>query len=178
MNPDYLRSVIGQYVPDFLLEQVSTQALETMALAKAPASNSHHPLYHQRDGGLLLHVQEVLNYSLLLGKEMGANLQTLTVASLVHDVEKVRDYEKGIFGWRSTPYKRFINHVAGSHAWFVSRAGTGFPEIEHVLLSHHGRKEWGSPVEPQTKEAMIFHFADMLSANYGDGREREEESGS
>jgi len=36
--------------------------------------------------------------------------------------------------------------------------------IEHLLLSHHGRKEWGSPVEPLTAEAFILHAADMMSS--------------
>lgn len=39
--------------------------------------------------------------------------------------------------------------------------------VTHCILSHHGRREWGSPVEPQTIEALILHQADMTSAKYG-----------
>ena len=45
----------------------------------------------------------------------------------------------------------------------------GFPEtlaskIRHVVLAHHGRKEWGSPVEPMFPEALAVHEADDLDA--------------
>lgn len=43
--------------------------------------------------------------------------------------------------------------------------------VTHCILAHHGRKEWGSPVEPQTIEALILHQADMLSAQYGATKE-------
>jgi len=44
-----------------------------------------------------------------------------------------------------------------------------FPEelklhLEHIILSHHGEKEWGSPVLPATSEAMLIHFIDNLDA--------------
>ena len=44
-----------------------------------------------------------------------------------------------------------------------------FPEdkenhILHLILSHHGRKEWGVPIEPKTKEAELLHNADLRSA--------------
>ena len=34
----------------------------------------------------------------------------------------------------------------------------------HVILSHHGRKDWGSPVLPQLPEALLIHYCDQLSA--------------
>lgn len=43
--------------------------------------------------------------------------------------------------------------------------------VTHCILAHHGRKEWGSPVEPQTIEALILHQADLLSARYGATKE-------
>jgi len=67
-------------------------------------------------------------------------------------------------------YRKRINHVAGSamefhrHAYGVLDTEE-LEQIEHLLLSHHGRKEWGSPVEPATAEAFILHAADMMSAH-------------
>jgi 3'-5' exoribonuclease len=63
-----------------------------------------------------------------------------------------------------------ISHVVGSVLAFhdVVRAVDGDPEfrerVTHVMLAHHGRHEWRSPVEPCTPEAWILHAADMLSA--------------
>ena len=40
-------------------------------------------------------------------------------------------------------------------------------EIGHILLSHHGIRDWGSTTEPQTIDALIVHCADNLSAKFG-----------
>ncbi|HNS35260.1 MAG TPA: hypothetical protein PKI70_04060, partial [Mesotoga sp.] len=37
-------------------------------------------------------------------------------------------------------------------------------EIKHLLLSHHGEMEWGSPVIPKTTEAIVLHMADDLDS--------------
>ncbi|MBI4999914.1 MAG: HD domain-containing protein [Euryarchaeota archaeon] len=44
-----------------------------------------------------------------------------------------------------------------------------FPErtklkLDHIVLSHHGKKEWGAPKEPQTPEAVLVHLADLMDA--------------
>ena len=49
----------------------------------------------------------------------------------------------------------------------------GFPprlalELEHLVLSHHGAREMGSPVEPMTLEADLLHWADQSSAKGND----------
>jgi 3'-5' exoribonuclease len=45
----------------------------------------------------------------------------------------------------------------------------GFPEdlrrhLEHMVLSHHGRREYGSPIEPATPEAFVLHAIDSLDS--------------
>lgn len=70
-------------------------------------------------------------------------------------------------------YKSQIHHITGSVAEFtaaalkhnVSRAT--IQDVQHCIISHHGRKEWGSIKEPQTLEAMILHHADNMSAKFG-----------
>lgn len=47
------------------------------------------------------------------------------------------------------------------------------PEVALTYLENsvlHGRKEWGSQIEPKTVEANILHFADMMSMQFGEGR--------
>ena len=46
-----------------------------------------------------------------------------------------------------------------------------FPEdlknrILHLILSHHGKKDWGSPVEPTLPEAEVLHYLDMIDSRY------------
>jgi 3'-5' exoribonuclease len=99
----------------------------------------------------------------------------LIVASIFHDFMKTRDYERipGTPLFRAAPYQKSICHVSGSHAyWFYVSMNSKRPKefvdaVSHCILAHHGRPEWGSPVEPQTVEAAILHYADMLSARYG-----------
>ena len=63
-----------------------------------------------------------------------------------------------------------IGHVTGSAMTFRNYASafnvsrSYFDSITHAILAHHGRKEWGSPVEPVTPEAVCVHEADMVSS--------------
>jgi 3'-5' exoribonuclease len=143
------------------------------------ADTSHH---HAYPGGLAVHTVEVME---LADRHAGSTYQlynsapcrdVILVAALFHDYAKIYDYDEG---GNKLPYRKLVRHVNGSHAEFKSAVRAyGFedidPEIsmniEHCILSHHGRPEWGSPVEPQTIEAHILHYADNLSAKYGEGK--------
>src|ERR1017187_4137913 len=130
----------------------------------SPGGAEHH---HNYKHGLAIHVSEVMQN--VLKMTGGAPSDELITAVIWHDYMKIRDY--GLDGELPTkqPYCKLINHVAGSAmAFHHEAAGMLRPDtlvrIEHLLLSHHGRKESGSPVEPQTAEAFILHAADMMSA--------------
>ena len=43
------------------------------------------------------------------------------------------------------------------------RLATNRIHLQHLILSHHGHREWGSPVEPSTPEAVLLHQADMMA---------------
>jgi len=93
----------------------------------------------------------------------------LITAVIWHDYMKVKDYCWLDGKIVKTDYGKKIYHVAGSAMEFHFHAASCLStevleRIEHLLLSHHGRKEFGSPVEPQTAEAFILHTADMMSA--------------
>jgi 3'-5' exoribonuclease len=49
-------------------------------------------------------------------------------------------------------------------------------ELEHILLSHHGEFEWGSPILPKTTEALIIHSADNLDSKVAQFREYTEKA--
>ena len=134
----------------------------------SPGGSVHH---HNYPGGLIDHVAGVVRYcEAMVGPDV--NREVLLTAAIWHDLHKVYEYE-----WDDVekkvnclPYKKQIGHVVGSVMEFASVAsGMGFnPDtrlaITHCMLAHHGRRDWGSPVEPTTKEAWILHSADMLSA--------------
>jgi 3'-5' exoribonuclease len=128
--------------------------------------------HHAYPGGLPIHTAEVVEIALnsASASNLIVNKDILTTAAIFHDVMKIRDYT---VDGNSTLYKKRICHVAGSFALWVNTAyQEGVPQeftdaVSHCILAHHGRQEWGSPVLPQTVEASILHFADMLSMAYG-----------
>src|SRR3990172_140971 len=137
-------------------------------LAQAPAARRVHHAYL---GGLLEHLVDVLTLCetvLQLYPEINADL--LRTGALLQDVGKLREYawDKDI---DYTDEGRLIGHIVIS-AEMVSQAIAhiaDFPEdlslrVRHMLVSHHGRYEWGSPARPQTIEAIALHQIENLSA--------------
>ncbi len=139
-----------------------------------PAAIRHH---HAYDGGLLQHTVQVIESCEFFAGRVASysppgcelNWDVLFTAALWHDYGKLWDYRSdGADGWEAAPHVNMINHVARSYAEFMTAAQNIETELRdqigHCILSHHGRKEWGSPVEPQTREAKALHLADMASA--------------
>lgn len=123
--------------------------------------------------------------------------KVLFLAALFHDSGKMWDYQPmrpiiagsptfvlatplhtvsmpSYIRWDVTSHKRLIHHIARSGIeWMraVEMSGESSyleESVLHCILSHHGRKEWGSPVEPQTKEAWLLHLCDGISARMDD----------
>jgi len=143
------------------------------------AKPEHH---HYRDNGLSEHTLEVIK--LCFSTKNTLNLKDvddveLFLAALYHDVGKIHDYQSTQTNegkiWGSTPHKRMIHHISRS-ALIWSHAVESFPELKakyhdsvlHAILSHHGMREWGSPVAPFTKVAWLLHLCDGLSARMDD----------
>lgn len=144
----------------------------------APAAKAHH---HACIGGLAWHSIEVAEVALSIARSTPAasviDRNALLVGALLHDVGKVREYQ-----WRGVPidlsptgrltYHTCSGSVLTTTAVERSRARlaeAGVTELDvmhlcHVQVSHHGTKEFGSPIEPSTPEAAIVHHADNVSA--------------
>jgi 3'-5' exoribonuclease len=145
-----------------------------------PCPGAHH-LHHAYEGGLVTHTAEVMRIALATAEAMERPVQTdvLRCAAIYHDYCKIFDYtvrestDEMDYKIFKTEYRFKIRHVSGSYAEFIHNARELELEddlimaIGHCILAHHGRYEYGSPVEPQTLEALILHQADMLSYQYG-----------
>ena len=136
--------------------------------SKAPAAKRWHQPYL---GGLLEHTLNVqANAIALTARYPEAETDLVTGGALVHDIGKTVEYSWE--GWFDTSTQgRLMGHlVIGVElldGWI--RRQEGFPEdlgwhLKHIILSHHGQYEFGSPVLPRTLEALIVHFADDLDA--------------
>lgn len=79
----------------------------------------------------------------------------------------------GDYFWVNTDFHAHIHHIQGSFAEFTHHARNNkvdnslILKVQTCILSHHGRKEWGSVIEPQNLEARIVSDADYYSAHFG-----------
>ena len=161
-----------------LLRRITTQHAEKLRIW--PAAQTVHHAYR---GGFLEHIVSVARSALTLGAAYGANQDLLTAGALLHDIGKLEELEYD----RSTRYTRDGNLVGYvTLGTMMVRAATAaipdFPDvlrtqIEHLIVSHHGHKEFGAPVEPMTIEAMILSAADDLDAKINQVRQALAEDG-
>jgi len=138
-------------------------------LKRAPAARNIHQAYL---GGLLEHLWHMAKAARILVKEVypGLDLDVVMAGVLLHDLGKLEELE-----YRTTISYTKLGYLEG-HIFIGLkmlderlRKLPDFPDelklhLEHVILSHHGEKEWGSPVLPATPEAMLIHQVDNLDA--------------
>jgi 3'-5' exoribonuclease len=138
------------------------------AFSAAPASMQMHSNY---SGGLLEHSVKVARIcDAMAGLYPGVDRDLLVAGALLHDVGKVRELEMGT-SIEVSDEGMFVGHVVIGEA-MVAEAVASIPDfpremglkLAHMMLSHHGHKEWGSPKEPQTAEALLLHLADMADS--------------
>lgn len=135
-----------------------------------PASTSGH---HAELGGLLKHTCEVVHVALAIARLFDeADAELVLAGALLHDIGKLESYRwDGVF--EVTVPGSVVGHVVlGS--LMLDRRVREQPAppcteeellvLQHLILSHHGKLEFGAPVAPMTLEAEILHFADNASA--------------
>jgi len=138
------------------------------AFRAAPAGKSMH---HARLGGLLEHSVQCLKIARFLAELYPVDRDMLVFGAIFHDVGKTQELSWGSGGFAYTTVGRLQGHVVlGDRlvASYIARI-PGFPEelalrVSHVLLSHQGEHEYGSPEQPKTLEALLVHLADNLDA--------------
>jgi 3'-5' exoribonuclease len=138
------------------------------AFCEAPAAKAMH---HARIGGLLEHSVSCLRIARALAEIYPVDRDLLLFGAIFHDVGKVRELSWGGGGFAYTTEGRLLGHVVLGERLVASYVALlpGFPEelalrISHLLLSHQGEIEYGSPERPKTLEALLVHLADNLDA--------------
>jgi 3'-5' exoribonuclease len=97
------------------------------------------------------------------------NRDVAIAGAILHDIGKVRELDPARRG--RTLEGRLIGHlILGVQMIREAAVEKNFSdfkwlrEVEHILVSHHGESEFGSPVRPMTREAMVVHFIDNLDS--------------
>ena len=105
--------------------------------------------------------------------EMAALGQGLVVAGgILHDIGKLREMEQRPEG--TATRRRVFDRTHLARAGHGPRGGRRRDasggrralRLEHLIIAHQGRPEWGSPKPPMTPEALLVHYADDIDAKY------------
>ena len=162
-----------------LIEQLSRPYLRALAeevfsgpfyarFIQVPAAVKYHHAYL---GGLLEHTVDVAKMAAAMAKQAdGADVEMVILGALLHDIGKVEEIDVRV-GFEPSSRGRLIGHLAAGAAIVEKTLSRieGFPpdaadELLHIILSHHGEIEKGSPIPCLTKESFIVHYADELDA--------------
>ena len=135
--------------------------------ANAPAARVMH---HAYIGGLLEHTLTMAKTAdFLTGVYPYINRDLLLSGVLLHDFGKTKEYAfNDEFGF--TEDGRMVGHIVRAIVTVeLAAAQMDFPEDDlrqliHLIASHHGTLEWGSPVVPRTIEAVLLHQIDLLDS--------------
>lgn len=126
--------------------------------------------HHDYKYGLFEHTIQVLKLSIMISKIIGADVDhdLLIAGAVLHDIGKINCYEQ--FENHIDITDTFLNQdhiINGIKIVSQEIQSEKLDDILHIIASHHYLKEWGSPVEPNSIEAWIIHFADNISAKIG-----------
>lgn len=133
-----------------------------------PAAKRFH---HAYIGGLLEHSVDVAETALAIaGTVAGIDRDLIIAGALLHDIGKTEEISADI-GFSYTESGHLVGHITAG-ALIIDAAARQvqfLPDAErksllHIILSHHGSRDKGSPVCCATKEAVIVHYADELNA--------------
>jgi 3'-5' exoribonuclease len=174
-----LHTYIDKSIDDPLLKQLVVTLLSDHAelFKKMPAAQNFH---HAYTAGLLEHVWSMTRVAAFVADHYARyyhqlnpplNKGVIIAATVLHDIGKLRELDYHPVEARYTTEGCLIGHVLIGRDLVreAARKIEGFPEetlmlLEHAILSHHGRREFGAPIMPQTLEALLVSFVDDLDA--------------
>ncbi len=156
-----------KYIKELVMRVYKDPEIKPMLL-KAPAAKS---LHHAYRGGYLEHVYGLLR----LGEKVCEiypfiNRDLVYAGLLFHDIGKLWElsYERD---FNYTTEGRLLGHIAIEYEFVTDKIKEipDFPEdyklhLQHIILSHHGELEFGSPKRPKTPEALLVATIDNLDA--------------
>ena len=149
------------------------QLVDGFAAAYGDKFKTHYgaqKIHHAYLGGLLEHTYSMMQLAVFIAGHYKLDKELLVIGTLFHDVGK-------IFEFTITPVPQatmqggLVGHIVLGSAIFLELKNKiqGFPEelsckIQHLIISHHGEKEFGSPEVPMIPEAYALHVIDLLDS--------------
>ena len=137
-----------------------------------PAAKGFH---HNYLGGLSEHTIKVTQSCIALGQLYNLDLNLLITGALLHDIGKIIEYkldsgeitrtESGILLYHIQLGIMFLSHFITDNN--IELTSLEKNKLYHLIISHHGKKEFGSSVEPKFFEAHVLSQCDMIDFQYG-----------
>ncbi|MDR3634105.1 MAG: HD domain-containing protein [Isosphaeraceae bacterium] len=174
-----LHDFIQRWIEDAPLRQLVESLLHEHAelFKKMPAAQNFH---HGYTAGLIEHVWSMTRVAGFLADHYAQyyhdlnpplNKGVIIAATILHDIGKLRELDYHPIETKYTKEGCLIGHVLIGRdlAREAARKIDGFPEetlllLEHAILAHHGKRDFGAPVVPQTLEALLVSYVDDLDA--------------
>lgn len=161
-------SVENPFLKELLLALFGERQLMQL-FKKAPAAKMMH---HACVGGLLEHTLAVARLAeSICALYPSLDRSLLMTGALLHDLGKLKEFNFDSFPFEYSDRGRLVGHmVLGIEMMQEAIKNiSGFPEeladrLKHLILSHHGRYEFGSPSLPMMQEAFALNFLDDLDA--------------
>jgi 3'-5' exoribonuclease len=161
MTQDHLDSPIKDLVLSLL--QKYAEPFQVIAAAR----QNHHAYL----GGLLEHTWFVARLAWqAVALYPSLNKDLVLAGAILHDFGKVQEISNPLVPEYTTAGQLLGHIVLGCAMVRQEAAALNFPDpvllmqLEHIILSHHGYQEFGSPVLPKTREALVVYFMDDLDA--------------
>ena len=137
---------------------------------RAAAARGNH---HARRGGLVEHVAQMMRCASALCTVYPMRRDLLLAGVLFHDAGKMweNQYEETGFEMPFSEFAEELGHIAigfqllnelWKKAGLQKRSDRDL--LAHLVLSHHGELQWGSPVQPKCIEAQVLHYVDQIDA--------------
>ncbi len=172
IGTDEMTSKITQYI--FEMKNPNIQRITRHLIKKHNEAFLHYPAatknHHEFVSGLAYHVVSMLDLAKAIsGLYPSLDKDLLYAGVILHDLGKVIELSGPI----STSYTvegNLLGHITimvteiGKAADELGISGEEVLVLQHLVLSHHGKAEWGSPKPPLIKEAEILHYIDNLDA--------------
>lgn len=142
---------------------------------KAPAATGVH---NNWAGGLIEHVCSMLTIAEPICQHYTQkyapyfNRDVLLFGVIFHDLGKILEYDVNNPAFERTQAGHYVNHIVMGPAWIyhkgkeVGMDSYQIMELMHVISSHHGCYEWGSPTKPATLEAILLHHLDNMDSKF------------
>ena len=165
---DIVRSVQNPFIRK-LLQRFFKKGDIWDAFQAAPAAKGIH---HAYVGGLLEHCLSMAKLADFLSSHYpGVDRSLLLAGVLLHDIGKLKELQSEMGLIEYTPEGRLKGHLVIGSELVAQEAATirDFPrevliQLQHLILSHHGRQEFGSPTVPMTVEAFLLSQIDEMDA--------------